>query len=96
MIKDKNYVAPTLFGEEEIPHEIRKEWEGMPECINQDLTASKQLIVSFRNSEDYKAFAELVGQRLTPKTKSIWFPQVEISKYMDKQYKFTPENEDNT
>ncbi len=94
MIKDKNYSHATLFDvEEEAPHDIKKEWVGMPECTNQDLTASKQLIISFRNGEDYRAFAELIGQTLTPKTKSIWYPKVDISRYMDKQYKFVEGNE---
>lgn len=94
-IKDKNYVAPSLFNvDEEAPHEVLKEWQGMPECVNKDLTPSKQLLVSFRNSADYRAFAELVGQPLTPKTKSIWFPKVDISRYMDKQYKYTKDESD--
>lgn len=87
-MRDKNYVEPSLFDAEEIPHELLKEWEGLPEFKQMDLTPSKQLIISFRNSEDYRAFGELIGQPITLKTKSVWFPKAEITKYMDKQYKY--------
>ena len=62
------------------------EWEGMPEFKQEDKTPQKQIIVSFKNEKDMQLFSELIGQKLTNKTKSIWYPKVEIEKYMDKRY----------
>jgi hypothetical protein len=56
----------------------KQAWEGMPEYDNQDLGPVKRLIVNFVSLEDMQAFAELVGQKLTPKTRSINFPQQPI------------------
>jgi len=62
------------------------EWGGMPEFKQEDKTPQKQIIVSFKNEKDMQLFSELIGQKLTNKTKSIWYPKVEIEKYMDKRY----------
>jgi hypothetical protein len=50
------------------------EWEDMPEYLNEDKSAFKQLIVSFMNDEDYQKFQLLLGAKMTMKTKSIWYP----------------------
>ena len=55
------------------------EWEGMPEFDNEDLQAFAQIRISFRNIEDIKAFSDLVGQKITEKTRSIWYPKAEIN-----------------
>jgi hypothetical protein len=62
------------------------EWVGMPEFANEDLTPNRQLIISFKNDKDIKDFAELIGQKVTEKTKSLWFPEVEDTKQFDKTY----------
>jgi hypothetical protein len=62
------------------------EWVGMPEFANEDLTPNRQLIVSFKNNKDVQDFAELIGQKVTEKTKSLWFPEVEDTKQFDKTY----------
>lgn len=84
---------PSLFGEDEIPHLIKQEWKGMPEFETQDMTPDNQLIISFRNQQDRQKFASILGQRLTPKTKSVWFPKVDITRYMDKRYKYDETDE---
>ena len=55
-----------------------KEWEDMPEFANEDISGVRQLIVTFANNDDVRAFAELVQQNITDKTKSIWYPKAEI------------------
>ncbi len=35
---------------------------------------------------DLLAFADLVGQKLTPDTRSIWFPTAEIGRMMNKRF----------
>lgn len=53
------------------------EWEGMPEFDNQDLSPHRQMIVSFKSDADVDAFAKLIGQQFTDRTRSIWFPEEE-------------------
>lgn len=52
-------------------------WQGMPEFEQEDKSSYQSIHVHFRNAEDVKEFAELIGQRLTDKTRSIWYPQAE-------------------
>ena len=80
----KKESAPDLskfieFGEEENtePIEWKNHWNGMPEFTQEDNPPFKKLIISFRTKEDYDAFSELVSQKLTDKTKSIWYPKLD-------------------
>lgn len=53
----------------------KKYWKGMPTYEVKDLEPKKQLIISFRSEEDMLKFGdEVLGQKLTPKTKSVWWP----------------------
>ncbi len=53
------------------------EWQGMPEFEQRDLTAFRSIHVHFKCREDAEAFAELVGQDIGEKIRSIWYPEVE-------------------
>ena len=57
---------------------FKKYWKGMPTFDQNDNPPYKQIYLNFRNEEDYKAFAKLVDQNLSDKTKSIWYPKLEI------------------
>jgi ParB-like chromosome segregation protein Spo0J len=48
------------------------EWLGMPDYDPVDVTI--KLVVSFKTMEDREQFAELLGYKLTDKTKSVWYP----------------------
>lgn len=74
----------SLFPEFE--NDIEKEWKDMPEFIQENKQPIKQLIVSFKNFDDYKEFSKLIEQPLTPKTQSVWFPKAEIETYANKVY----------
>jgi len=50
-------------------------WEGMPEFEQDDLSPIQTIKVNFATIQDREAFAELVGQKLTGKTQSIWYPE---------------------
>lgn len=65
-----------MNNEEEQLNLINKhpEWEGMPEFIQPKKEEFKKLIIRFESEADYNEFAELINQKLTPKTKSIWHP----------------------
>ena len=62
------------------------EWTGMPEFNNDDLSPKRQIIISFKTDEDVQLFANLIGQDLTTKTKSVWFPKVNDLVQKDKLY----------
>lgn len=72
-----------LFKEE---NDWQKEWKDMPEFEMDDLRSYRKIVVHFRNHEDVKAFAELIGQKIRPKEPSIWFPAREIRIHKDKRY----------
>ncbi len=63
------------------------EWKGMPECDNEDVGAWRTLKVHFKSEEDLETFCQLVGQKVTDKTKYIWFPEDDLSQYADKAFK---------
>ena len=52
----------------------REHWVGMPAFDSKNIQAEKKLIINFRNEEDFLAFAEVLKQNLTTKTKSVWWP----------------------
>jgi len=64
----------------------KKEWVDMPEFVHEDLTPIKQLIVSFATKEDFEEFSKLIGQKLTSKTQSVWYPEATIDRYANKIY----------
>ena len=84
MVRGKYLVAqPLLF---EPTRDNREFWRGMPEFNNRDLSAWRQILVSFRNDEDVSAFGERIGQKITPNVRALWYPQAEIGRYADKVY----------
>jgi hypothetical protein len=52
----------------------KSEWVGMPEFVQQKKEPYAKIIIRFENEKDLQDFATLIGQSLTKKTKSIWFP----------------------
>lgn len=78
---DKNQIL--LFEELE---DWQKEWQGMPEFVQEDLQSYKSVIVHFKTQKDMLDFCELVKQRITSKTQSIWYPTAQIDRYVDKRY----------
>lgn len=72
------------------PNDPNAEWQGMPEFEQEDLSAKKSLIVNFASLEDMAAFADLIGQPLTEKTQSVWYPPAAIGHYADKRYADEP------
>jgi len=57
--------------------EWKKNWVGMPEFEQEDNEWFKKLVFRLRSEEDYKQFAALVNQRMTNKTKSMWYPELD-------------------
>jgi hypothetical protein len=71
MAKDKS--QNSLFDVSEL-NKWQEEWQGMPEFIQEDKLPIQTIVVSFETKEDVQDFANIIGQKLTYKTKSIWFP----------------------
>jgi hypothetical protein len=69
--------SSELFEWDESPGFFDKHWQNMPEFKQADRSAQRQIIVSFDNDDDVQTFAKLIGQNITDKTKSVWFPQRE-------------------
>tara|TARA_R110000868_G_scaffold274911_1_gene534614 strand:+ start:1584 stop:1853 length:270 start_codon:yes stop_codon:yes gene_type:complete len=61
-----------LFGEEKFDWE--KEWNGMPEFVQDDLQLIHHVMVGFETVEDMKNFSQLVGRNIKFTTKSIVYP----------------------
>jgi len=62
------------------------EWDGMPEFAQEKQRPFKEITVRFRCESDYIDFAEMIGQNLTTKTKSIWHPVLVRGENRDKVY----------
>jgi hypothetical protein len=52
----------------------KQEWKGMPEFVQGKQSPYSAIIVRFECKEDLDGFTKLIGQKLTYRTKSIWFP----------------------
>jgi hypothetical protein len=68
----------------------QSEWKDMPEFIQNDLMPYKQIIINFENASDVAAFAKLIDQKITPKTKSLWYPAAEKAFVANKRYTDEP------
>ena len=91
--KDKNMIFDFMDLDEEEKeqlldedHDWEEHWVGMPEFVQEDNPPYKKIFMNFRNEADYKEFAKLIGQNLTEKTKSIWYPKLNIDDNMLKRW----------
>lgn len=65
---------------------LLKHWGGMPEFDQQDLEPLFTLKVHFASIDDLEAFSKLIEQPLTTSTRSVWYPEAEIGRYVTKRY----------
>jgi hypothetical protein len=61
-------------------------WEGMPEYENENITPFRSINVRFRNEKDIKEFCDLIGQKITNETKSIWHPKLKQNDFISEAY----------
>lgn len=64
----------------------KEEWQDMPEFIQEKQEPFSKIIVRFATEEDLNEFSEMIGQKLTPKTKSIWHPKLVRGINSNKRY----------
>jgi hypothetical protein len=62
------------------------EWDGMPEFSQEDKTAFRSIVVHFKDAGAVAAFAKTVKQKITDKTRMLWYPEIEIERLVDKAY----------
>lgn len=62
------------------------EWIGMPKFENEDKTAFRQILVSFKNQKDVDTFSKTIRQELTEETRYIWFPEIKEMNTESKRY----------
>lgn len=58
----------------------------MPEFVQEDLTSLRKIVVHFKSQEDVDAFAKAIGQKITPKQPSLWYPAQKFRRYANKRY----------
>lgn len=56
-------------------------WFDMPEFKQEKQRPFSEIKIRFASEEDLIEFSKIIGQKLTPKTKSIWHPKLERGKY---------------
>jgi len=76
----------ALFNECE-ETDVFAEWKGMPEFVQDKQEPYAQMIIRFRNQQDLDEFSEMIGQKLTVKTKSLWHPLLVRGIHSNKAYK---------
>lgn len=65
----------SLWGDDDKPTEgWREHWQGMPEFVQEKQEPFATLILRVETEDDLRELSARLGQKLTPKTKSIWFP----------------------
>jgi len=67
--------------------DVDGEWASasMPE-FDQPNAMGSRVVVNFKTDEDRAAFAKLLGQPMTAKTRSMWFPPAEIYRLSEEAY----------
>jgi hypothetical protein len=61
-------------------------WAGMPEFVQEKQEPYCKIIVRFASEKDLQEFSELINQKLTNKTKSIWHPELIRGVHSGKRY----------
>ncbi len=69
-----SFLEATGLGDPEGEPVWRREWQNMPEFVQDKQVAYATIVVRFNSQEDLDDFAARIGQKLNAKTKSIWHP----------------------
>jgi len=85
--KDPQFI---LFNDFEDLNWWKEYWKNMPEYIQEDLSPIQSVIIHFESEFDRDKFSELISQKITSKTKSLWYPKADIVsvsniRYVDKK-----------
>jgi hypothetical protein len=69
-----------------VPQNWEAHWKGMPDYTQENQTPWQTLKVHFRNADDRKAFADLIGQQILDRTSFVWHPKAERGVAGDKRW----------
>jgi ParB-like chromosome segregation protein Spo0J len=83
---DEHELSLIFLDREEGVTDVDAEWVGMPTFDQQDKTSCRIILVHFKEPADADAFGKLLGQPITAKTKSLWYPAAVIETTSDKRY----------
>jgi hypothetical protein len=75
--------------------EWEEEWKDMPEFVQENNMAHKKILMTFRTQEDVDNFSKLIGQKISPLTKSINFPKINKEKPGNYLYSYMGETNEN-
>jgi hypothetical protein len=78
MNKNNEVEQNDLFGDEN--YDWQKEWQGMPEFVQENLQEIHSITVHFVTIEDMNKFSELVSKNITFTTKSMLYPVTKTEK----------------
>jgi len=73
---DVNAIHPETAQPETAQPDAQDAWQGMPDFSQPDGGPFRTIKVHFKDQTAVNAFAKLIGQKLTDKTKWVWYPQV--------------------
>jgi len=69
----------------DLPEPWEEHWQNMPEFIQKEQTPWKTIHVHFKSKEDMLEFSKLVKQKITERTKFIWYPKLEPENLLRKK-----------
>ena len=69
------------------PNDPQLHWFGMPDFKQEKIEPYAEITLRFDNEKDLQKFCEKTGLKITPKTKSAWYPQKEKSDTGMKRWK---------
>lgn len=72
--------------EDFIYNKWEEEWQDMPAFKQKNLEPYQTIKIHFKSKKDREEFAKLINQKLYKTTKSVWYPKLEIERYVDKEY----------
>lgn len=75
-----------LSGDQVVIDDIVAEWKDMPEFEQENQKSFRRIIVHFASEQDVQEFSKVVYQKITDKTKYIWFPQQHIEDMTELRY----------
>ncbi len=70
----------------DVAFQAKDEWIGMPEFDQQDKRAFRSIVLHFHDQAGVDKFSKITEQKITEKTKYLWYPEIIIEKAFDKKY----------
>ena len=84
-----------LWDKEEDNHDDgwKTEWKNMPEFVQEKKPAFRKIVIRLRDQQDLDDLQEKLGQKISDKAKSVWYPELERGQCADKVWDYD-ESED--